>query len=60
MDKIGMTVRYIVAGLGAALVGFGVATAEDTAAFVTNVTNILGAAAAVAAYGYAVYKKIKG
>lgn len=60
MDKIWMTARYVLAGLGAGLVGFGLSTAEDVAGAIANVETIVGAAAALGAYGVALYKKIKG
>lgn len=57
MDKIWMTVRYVVAGLGAGLVGFGLSTAEDVAGAISNLETIFGAAAALGAFGVALYKK---
>lgn len=59
MDKIWMTVRYVVAGLGAGLVGFGLSTAEDVAGAISNLETIFGAGAALVAYGVALKKKLE-
>lgn len=60
MDKIGVTVRYVVAGLGAALVGFGFANSDDVAQATTAIQSILGAVGFLGAFGVAIYKKVKG
>lgn len=60
MDKFGMIVRYVVAGLGAGLVGFGLASSEDVASAVANVNSLLGAVGFLGAFGVAIYNKIKG
>lgn len=59
MDKVAMTLRYVIAGLGAGLVGFGVATADDVAGVSQHVEAILGGVAYLAAFGYALYNKVK-
>lgn len=59
MDKLGVTVRYIVAGLGAGLVGFGLATADDVAGVTQHAEAVLGGVAYLAAFGVALYNKIK-
>lgn len=60
MDKIGMTIRYIVAGLGAGLVGFGFANSADVASAVASVESLVGAIGFLGAFAAAVYNKIKG
>lgn len=57
--NIGMTIRYVVAAIGAGLVGFGYATSEGIADLVTQVDSLIAAIAAIGAFGYALVNKIK-
>lgn len=59
MEKVAMTARYLVAGLGAGLVGFGLATADDVAGVTQHVEAVVGGLAYLAAFGYALYNKVK-
>lgn len=59
MDKLAVTFRYLVAGIGAGLVGFNLATQEDIAAAMAQVDALVGAVAGLSAFGYALYKKFK-
>jgi hypothetical protein len=59
MEKIAMTIRYIVAGVGAGLVGFGLANAEEIAGLSQHVDAAIGAVTYLSALGYALYNKIR-
>lgn len=59
MDKIAMTLRYVIAGLGAGLVGFNLATQEDVAQALTQVDALVGAVGGLAAFGWALWNKFK-
>ena len=59
MDKVMVAVRYIVAGVGAGLVGFGLANSDDVAGVTQHVDAIAGGVAYLAAFGIALYNKIK-
>lgn len=59
MDKLAMTLRYVIAGLGAGLVGFNLATQEDVANALTQVDALVGAVGGLAAFGWALWNKFK-
>lgn len=59
MDYVGL-IRRGVGAVGAFLVAFGLATADDAAALSSNVTAILGGLMYLADFVPSIFKKVKG
>lgn len=60
VDKILGIVRHVVGGLGAALVGFGLASSADVATAATSVDSIVGGALFLVGLVASIVAKIKG
>ena len=59
MDKFWGIARHVIGGIGAGIVGFGFASADDVSGVLGNMDTIIGSFMAIAAVGASIWSKIK-